>query len=168
MHRIDRPLKFSGFEAGSDRVGIEAATRGGNTLTDTTTTTGYTKVNLKDDVEDQAPKFGLSPNMEYRMARERLEGEESAVSYLRLAPNFRMPFGHTHKEQEEIYVLVGGSAKIKLDDEVVELATWDAVRMAPEVMRCLEAGPDGAEVLMVGAPKITPQDAEMEQNWWTD
>jgi len=76
---------------------------------------GYTKLNLKQDVEDQAPHYDMSPQLEFRVAREPLETENAAISYLRVAPNFRLPFGHTHGEQEEVYVLVGGSARIKLD-----------------------------------------------------
>jgi mannose-6-phosphate isomerase-like protein (cupin superfamily) len=126
----------------------------------------YTKLNLKADVEDQAPKFGFSPDMEYRVGREPLGTAESALSYLRLAPGFRMPFGHTHERQEEVYVLISGTARLKLDDEIVELAPHDAVRIAPATMRNLEAGPDGAELLLFGAPNTGPNDAEMEQQWW--
>jgi mannose-6-phosphate isomerase-like protein (cupin superfamily) len=127
---------------------------------------GYTKLNLKDDVEDQAPKFGFSPNLEFRMARDSLESEESAVSYLHVAPDFRLPFGHSHARQEEIYVLVGGRAHLKLDDEIVELEPWDAVRIAKDTVRNIEAGPDGAEFILFAAPKTGPGDAEMLQDWW--
>src|SRR5207245_1787945 len=75
----------------------------------------HTKVNLK-DVEDHAPKFGLSPGLEFRTAREALGCEQAGFSYQRIAPDFRQPFGHSHKEQEEIYVLVSGGARVKLDD----------------------------------------------------
>jgi mannose-6-phosphate isomerase-like protein (cupin superfamily) len=126
----------------------------------------YTKLSLKGDVEDQAPKFGFSPDMEYRASREVLGAESSAVSYLRLAPGFRMPFGHTHKVQEEVYVLVSGAARLKLDDEVVDLAPLDAVRIPSETMRNLEAGPEGAELLLFGAPATGSNDAEMAQGWW--
>src|SRR5436190_4492173 len=95
----------------------------------TKTKTDYTKLNLKDEVEDMAPKFGFAPDMEYRPAREPLATTESAVSYLRLAPGFRMPFGHTHERQEEVYVLLSGSARLKLDDEIVKLAPLDTVRI---------------------------------------
>lgn len=128
---------------------------------------GYTIVNLK-DVEDQAPKFGFAPNLEARFASEPLELEKSGVSYQRLAPNFRAPFGHRHKVQEEVYVVVGGGGRLKLDDEVVEVKKWNAVRIAPETMRCLEGGPEGIEILAVGAPATGLQDAEMTENWWTD
>ena len=129
---------------------------------------GYTKLNLKQDVEDQAPKFDMSPQLEFRVARDPLETENAAISYLRVAPNFRMPFGHTHSEQEEVYVLVGGSARIKLDDEVLELRPFDAVRIHRETMRNLEGGPDGAEFILYGAPNAGPGDAQMSPGWWND
>ncbi len=128
----------------------------------------YTKLNLKRDVDDQAQRFGMSPDLEYRAAREPMASEESALSYLRLAPNFRMPFGHSHERQEEIYLLVRGSARLKLDDDVLDLEPWDAVRIAREVLRNLEAGPDGAELILVGAPRTPPGDAQVLQGWWSD
>jgi mannose-6-phosphate isomerase-like protein (cupin superfamily) len=127
----------------------------------------YTVVNLK-QVEDMAPKFGLSPGLESRFARAPLELEESGISYFRVAPDFRAPFGHTHSEQEEIYLVVSGSARVKLDDDVVELSEWDAVRIPPGTMRGLEGGPQGAEVIAFGAPSNENRDLEMVQDWWTD
>jgi mannose-6-phosphate isomerase-like protein (cupin superfamily) len=129
---------------------------------------GYTKLNLKDDIEDQAPKFGMSPDMEFRSARVPLEMENAGVSYLRVAPNFRVPFGHHHNVQEELYVLVGGSARLKLDDEVIDLKLFDAVRIPKEIMRNLEGGPEGAEVIAFGAPNTGPGDGPMTQGWWMD
>jgi uncharacterized cupin superfamily protein len=127
----------------------------------------YTHLNLK-DVEDQAPNFGLSPDLEFRMARVGLGLEQSGLSYLRIAPGFRLPFGHKHKNQEEVYVLVNGSARMKIEDEVKELKQWDAVRLHKDTMRTLEAGDQGAELLVVGAPNTGPGDAEMVQGWWSD
>jgi mannose-6-phosphate isomerase-like protein (cupin superfamily) len=129
---------------------------------------GYTHINLKEDVEDQAPKFGMSPNLEMRMARVPLELENSGLSYLRIAPNFRLPFGHTHNQQEEVYVLVEGSARIKIEDETRDLKQWDAVRVHKDTMRSFEGGPDGALFLAIGAPNTGPGDANMEQGWWSD
>jgi mannose-6-phosphate isomerase-like protein (cupin superfamily) len=126
----------------------------------------YTKVNMK-EVEDQAPKFGLSPDLEARFARVPLEAELIGMSYQRLAPNFRIPWGHTHKTQEEVYVLIGGSGRLKVGDEVLELKPWDAVRIHKDTMRSFEAGPEGAEFLAIGAPGGAG-DAEMEQEWWSD
>jgi mannose-6-phosphate isomerase-like protein (cupin superfamily) len=127
----------------------------------------YTHLNLK-DVEDQAPKFGLSPDMEFRMARVPLEMENAGVSYLRVGPNFRIPFGHTHKNQEEVYLVVSGGGRIKLGDDVRDLKQWDAVRVHKDTMRGFEAGPDGVELIAIGAPNTGPGDAEMEQGWWGD
>jgi mannose-6-phosphate isomerase-like protein (cupin superfamily) len=128
----------------------------------------YTKVNLREDVDDQAQNFGLSPDLEARMARVPLELEHSGLSYQRLAPNFRVPFGHTHKTQEEVYVVVSGSVTVKLGDETVALRQWDALRVPKETRRGFEAGPDGVEILAIGAPSTGPGDAEVAQGWWGD
>jgi mannose-6-phosphate isomerase-like protein (cupin superfamily) len=130
--------------------------------------TDYTRRNLRRDVDDQAQAFGLSPNLEFRVARDALETTESAISFMRLAPGFRLPFGHHHELQEEVYVLVSGSVKLKLDDDVLDLQTWDAVRIAPGVVRDVEGGPEGAELLLFGAPRVPPGDAVTEQDWWVE
>jgi quercetin dioxygenase-like cupin family protein len=127
---------------------------------------GYTKVNLA-AVENQAPRFGMPAELEARFARTPLEGRELGVSLFRLAPGFRIPFGHKHGDQEEVYVVTRGSGRIKVDGEVVELAQWDAIRMDTDTMRNVEAGPDGIEYLAFGAGD-DPADAEMAQGWWTD
>jgi uncharacterized cupin superfamily protein len=128
----------------------------------------YTHINLKSDVDDQAPNFGLSPNLEARMARVALGLENSGVSYLRIAPGFRIPFGHKHKQQEEVYVLVNGSARIKIEDEVRDMKQWDAVRLHRDTLRGFEAGDDGAEFIAIGAPNTGPGDADIVQEWWSD
>ena len=60
------------------------------------------------------------------------------------------------------------SGSLTCEDEVQELAQWDAVRVAPQTMRCLEGGPDGAEVLAFGAPNNDNKDAELVPGWWSD
>ena len=130
--------------------------------------TTYTIKNLKADVDDQAPNFGLSPHLEARMARVPLELEQFGITYQQIAPNFRIPFGHRHKNQEEIYVVLSGSLRAKVEDETVELGPFDALRVHKDTMRSFEAGPEGAEVLAVGAPNTGPGDAEVEQDWWSD
>ena len=129
---------------------------------------GYTKVNLKEDVEDQAPNFGLSPQLEARMARVPLELENFGVSYQRLGPNFRVPFGHKHKNQEEVYLVVSGSMRAKVEEQVIELKQWDALRVNKDTMRSFEGGPEGAEIIAIGAPNTGPGDAEVEQDWWSE
>jgi mannose-6-phosphate isomerase-like protein (cupin superfamily) len=127
----------------------------------------YTKVNLK-NIEDQAPKGGLSPGLKAHFARVPLELEKSGISYFRIAPNFRIPFGHKHSEQEEVYLVVDGSAQVKVDDDVVELNPWDAIRVPTGAMRGLAAGPGGAEVIAFGAPNTQNADIDMTPGWWTD
>jgi mannose-6-phosphate isomerase-like protein (cupin superfamily) len=130
---------------------------------------GYTLVNLK-EIEDQAPKGGLSPGLEARFAREALGLERLGVSYQRLEPGFRLPFGHRHEQQEEVYVVLAGSARAKLGDEVVELRAWDALRVPAEPMRGFEAGAEGVELLAIGAPLTEPPggDVQMTPGWWSD
>ena len=129
---------------------------------------GYTKLNLREDVDDQAPNFGLEGKIEARMARVPLELEHSGVSYQRLAPNFRVPFAHRHKTQEEIYVLITGSLRVKLEDEVIDLKPYDALRVHKDTTRGFEAGPEGAEIIAIGAPNTGPGDADVVNDWWTD
>ena len=88
-----------------------------------------------------------------------------------LPPGYRFPYGHTHRQQEEVYVVLRGSGRMKLDDEIVELREWDAVRVAPGTWRGYEAGPDGLEILVIGAPNLGDaprEDVEGKRDWWTD
>ncbi len=118
-------------------------------------------------MENQAPSFGMPPELDARFARRALDGKTLGLSLMKLAPGFRVPFGHRHAGQEEVYVVVRGSARIKVEDEIVEVAEWDAIRFDKDVMRAVEAGPDGVEYLAFGAGE-DPLDAEIAQNWWTD
>jgi uncharacterized cupin superfamily protein len=102
------------------------------------------------------------------MARVALGMENSGLSYLKVAPGFRMPFGHKHKNQEEVYVLVSGKARMKIEDEVKDLKQWDAVRVHKDTMRSMEAGDEGAEFLVVGAPSTGPGDGDVVQGWWSE
>jgi mannose-6-phosphate isomerase-like protein (cupin superfamily) len=127
----------------------------------------YTRVNLRSDVEDMAPKHGME-GIESRFARRNLELGKSGVSFFKLEPGYRTPFGHTHSEQEEVYVVVSGSAQVGVDDEVVELSQWDALRIPAGAMHAMEGGPDGAEILAFGAPNTENKDAEMNPGWWPE
>jgi uncharacterized cupin superfamily protein len=129
----------------------------------------YTQVNLN-DVENQAPNFGMPEEMEARFASGDLGLEHSGASLMRLAPGFRVPFGHSHSEQEELYAVVRGSARLKLDDEVLDLKEYDAVRVAAGVMRNFEAGPDGVDYVAFGAPLVEDKraEADMQPGWWQD
>ena len=123
----------------------------------------YSKVNLlelEDTVGDRVPEI------EGRFGRSPLGSRDLGVSHWRYSPNFRSPMGHRHGAQEEVYVVVAGSGRALLDGEVVELRQWDAVRLAPEVVRALEAGPDGLELIAVGGPKPEGGDGEMTEADW--
>ena len=126
----------------------------------------YTLKNLR-EVEDMAPQFGLAPNIEARFAGKALGLERTGLTVFNIKPNHRVPFGHRHEDQEEVYVVVTGSARIKIGDEIVELGQWDAVRVPGDTMRNLEAGPDGAEVIAFGEQAGT-EASEMVQGWWSD
>ena len=105
----------------------------------------YTRLNI-DDSEDSAPRFGLAPGLEARFGRRPLESEIVAVSGETPAPGFRVQFGHRHRDQEEIYVVLRGSGRIKIDDEILDLRQGDVVRLGRGVWRCTEGGPEGPAV----------------------
>ena len=124
----------------------------------------YTIKNLK-QVEDMAPKFGYAPDFEARFARRDLGCERIGISFQRLAPNSEGPFAHKHGQDEEVYVVLSGGGRARLDGEVVELGQWDAIRVAPETVRAFAAGPEGLELLAFGTH--TEDDAAMQQVDWS-
>jgi mannose-6-phosphate isomerase-like protein (cupin superfamily) len=124
----------------------------------------YTITNFK-QIDDSA---GDSPDIEARFARKHLNSEHLGVSYFRYGPGFRSQMGHSHREQEEVYVVVNGSGRMKLDDDIVDLKQWDVVRVAPSTVRALEGGPNGLEVLAVGSDRPADGDGVPEPDWWTD
>jgi mannose-6-phosphate isomerase-like protein (cupin superfamily) len=109
----------------------------------------FTIKNLR-DVEDVAPRFGFEAVQEARFARADLEAQATGLAFHRVKPNRRQAFAHRHEQAEEIYVVVSGSGRIKLDDEVRDLGPLDAIRVSPEVARSFEAGPDGLELIVFG------------------
>jgi mannose-6-phosphate isomerase-like protein (cupin superfamily) len=126
----------------------------------------YSHVNLT-EVDDQAPNLGLDPaELNLRFGRVALNCEHCGVSYVRLAPGAK-GVAHRHKRQEEIYVLVSGSARMKVGDDELELRPFDAVRIPPHVMRGIEGGPDGAEVIAIGAPNTGPGDGDEPDPSWS-
>jgi uncharacterized cupin superfamily protein len=126
----------------------------------------YKHLNLKDDVENMSEKFGLAPNMEARFGRNALGLEGGGFSYQKLAPNFSSPFGHRHTTQEEAYVVVSGSGRVKIEDDVHDLRQWDALRVPATTARAFEAGPDGLELIAIGFGQ--GGEAEMTENPWGD
>jgi uncharacterized cupin superfamily protein len=126
----------------------------------------YTLLNLKDDVENVAERFGLAPDLEARFGRKPLGLAGGGFSYQKLAPNRPGSDGHRHSGQEEVYVVIGGSGRVKLEDEIRDLRGWDVLRVAPSVARGFESGPDGLELLAIGFGE--GGDAEMLEGFWND
>ncbi len=118
------------------------------------------------ELEDSAVESGA--DLEARFARKHIDSEHLGVSHFRFGPGFRSPFGHSHREQEEAYVVLGGSGRARLDDEIVELRRWDVVRVAPQVVRGFEAGAEGLELLAIGSDRPEGGDGVRVQDWWTD
>jgi mannose-6-phosphate isomerase-like protein (cupin superfamily) len=104
--------------------------------------------------------------MQWRFAREALRSPELGVSRFTYDPRSRMPWGHRHRVQEEAYVVVAGSGRAKLDDEIVELSVWDVLRVAPAVVRSFEAGPEGLDVICIGGRKPKGGDTERFEDFW--
>ena len=126
----------------------------------------YTIVNLK-EVEDQAPKWNLSPDLEARFARVALDAELVGLTYQRCAPNYTVPWGHTHKTQEEVYLVLSGSVEVKLGDEIKQMGPWDAIRVHKDTPRGFRAGPDGVEMIAIGCPG-GPGDAVNIDDYWDE
>ncbi|HMJ33133.1 MAG TPA: hypothetical protein VK501_04370 [Baekduia sp.] len=100
------------------------------------------------------------------MARDALKSPELGVSRFTYEAGARMPFGHRHREQEEVYVVAGGSGRAKLDDDIIELGQWDVLRVAPAVVRSFEAGPDGLDLICTGGRKPAGGDTERIADFW--
>jgi mannose-6-phosphate isomerase-like protein (cupin superfamily) len=127
----------------------------------------FTLRNIK-DLEDIGPRFDGAPDLD-RPATEALELEKSGLTYQRVPPGYRFPYGHMRKKQEEVYVVLGGSGRMKGDDEIVELKEWDAVRVPPGTWRGYEAGPEGLEILVIAAPsEAQREDVDGQRDWWAD
>jgi mannose-6-phosphate isomerase-like protein (cupin superfamily) len=125
----------------------------------------YTHKNIS-EVEDAAPGFGFGEMGEVRFAKEAFDTENTGFTHIKLNPGQRMPFGHKHDEAEEVYVVIAGSGRIKIEDEIVDVVELDAIRISPTMGRGFEAGPEGVSILAFG-PRHDG-DGEVLQDWWTD
>ena len=127
---------------------------------------GYTIVNLM-ELENRAGEGG--PTLDARYARGAIESDHIGVSHIRYAPGRRSNRGHSHTEQEEVYVVLDGSGQVKLDAELVDLRAWDVVRVAPGTFRGFSAGPEGLELLAIGSDRPEGGDGvQADEGWWGD
>ena len=125
----------------------------------------YTIKNLM-DVENMAAGRGF--DVDARFGRNHIDSEHLGVSYFRYGAGVRPPYGHHHREQEEAYVVVRGSGRVRLGDEIHDIKEWDVIRVAPHVVRGFESGPDGLELIAVGNDRPEGGDGEMVSDFWTD
>jgi mannose-6-phosphate isomerase-like protein (cupin superfamily) len=124
---------------------------------------GYTQINLA-DVQDAAPDNGFADRWEARVARGDLEAEQTGLTYFRIQPGKRSPFMHRHRRAEEVYLVLSGSGRVKLGEEIVDVRPLDAVRVAPEVPRAFEAGAGGLELIAFG-PHVAADGEPVQDSW---
>jgi quercetin dioxygenase-like cupin family protein len=122
----------------------------------------WTRTNFN-NLRDVSPE---DVRIQWRFARDALGSPELGVSRFTYEPGARMPWGHRHREQEELYVVVAGSGRAKLDDDVIDVETWDALRVAPAVIRSFEAGPNGLDMICIGGRKPKGPDTEQYPDFW--
>jgi mannose-6-phosphate isomerase-like protein (cupin superfamily) len=123
----------------------------------------YTHINLA-DVDDAAPANGFAERWEARVARNDLDAEQTGLTYFRLRPGKRSPFAHRHRHAEEVYLIISGTGRVKLDDEISAVRPLDAIRVAPETARAFEAGPDGLEFIAFG-PSREADGEPVDDSW---
>ncbi len=124
----------------------------------------YSLVNIM-DIENSA--LG-GKGVDGRFTRKYLNSRDLGVSLFRYAPNFHSQKAHSHKVQEEAYVVVKGSGRMLVNAEVIDLKLWDVVRVAPEVTRAFAAGPEGLDLIVVGGPKPEGGDGMLQEANWPE
>jgi quercetin dioxygenase-like cupin family protein len=125
----------------------------------------YTKINFS-EVKDMAPDFGMGEMGEARFARQAVGAQRIGLTSYKMNAGNRVGFGHTHSEVEEVYVVLAGDGRFKVQEDIFKVGPRDVVYVAPGAMREWEAGPDGMEMLAFGGH--AEGDAEMKPGWWTD
>jgi quercetin dioxygenase-like cupin family protein len=125
----------------------------------------FTRINLM-EIDNSAAERG--PRFEARFARRHIDSDHLGVSYFHFPPESRSQIGHRHREQEEAYVIVGGSGRMRLDGETIDLRQWDVIRVSPNVVRAFEGGPEGLSFIAVGNDRPEGGDGERVEDFWTD
>ncbi|MEO6495978.1 MAG: cupin domain-containing protein [Solirubrobacteraceae bacterium] len=124
----------------------------------------WTHKNLR-DVEDQAPGFGFQDVQSARFAYEALEARSTGVSLMGVRAGQRQAFAHRHENAEEVYVILSGSGRCKLDEDIIEVGPLDAIRVAPGVARAFEAGDSDLELLAFG-PRCQGDGEIIRNGFW--
>lgn len=124
----------------------------------------YTKVNIE-ELEDLAKGRGVT-SQEARFARRALGAERVGLAHYRVHPGERLAFGHRHRSMEELYFVLAGGGRFRIDDELVDVTVHDVLRVTPESWRGWEAGPDGMELLAFGEHVDGDGESEMDMGWW--
>jgi mannose-6-phosphate isomerase-like protein (cupin superfamily) len=127
--------------------------------------TGYSIVNLM-ELENSAGEG--APGMEARFARKPIGSDHLGVTYMRYDSGVRSPMAHHHREQEEAYVVIGGSGRVRLGDEIHDVRRWDVIRVSPETIRAWEAGADGLELIIVASDRPEGGDGVIADSAWVD
>jgi mannose-6-phosphate isomerase-like protein (cupin superfamily) len=148
---------------GRDLLG-QSSVRLGAGLVDSAAMTAYAITNFKDIDGSSTP----NPDREAKFARSHIGSEHLGVSYFKYGPNFHATGGHSHGEQEEVYVVVSGSGRVKLDDEIIELKQWDVVRVSPAVVRAFEGGPEGMELVIAATDRPEGGDGVRVDDFWPE
>ena len=127
---------------------------------------GYTIKNLM-DIEDSAS--GRGSGVQTRFARSHIDSEQIGLTRITYEPDTRSRIGHSHREQEEVYLVLSGSGRVKLDDDILDLRPWDVVRVAPATIRGFQSGPDGLDLIAVGSARPEGGDGvPAPEGWWGD
>lgn len=127
---------------------------------------GYTVISL----EDAPDVLGDYPG-EMRFLTGPLEAEQAALTYRRMPPDTggRGSYGHRHKTQEELYLVLEGTLTFKLGDEIVEAGPGTAIRVAPGTVRSVHNDADADAILVIVSTKLSEgpsADAETVDGFW--
>lgn len=101
-----------------------------------------------------------------------LEAEQVALTWRRMPPGTggRGSYGHRHRTQEELYLVLAGTVTFKVGDEVFEAGAGTAVRVPPEALRSIHNdGAGDAELVICSVRVENPTgEGELVEGFWPD
>jgi mannose-6-phosphate isomerase-like protein (cupin superfamily) len=96
---------------------------------------------------------GEGPGGMVRKARRALGARAFGFNYFTFGPNVDgREHDHAAAPQEEVYFVVRGSGRMRIDDDEIDLKPGRFVRVDAESRRLPISGPDGLELVTFGAP----------------